>query len=394
MVAGMSSADLRAIYERLFQDGVIVAKKDKRPQSMHPDMKAVTNLKVIRAMGSLRSKGCVRETFAWKHAYYYLINEGVAYLRDYLHLPPEILPAPLKSAPRPASSARVHAVKGLTSYVSKPEPGQESQETLMDRHIYRHKHVGEEKEHPERPPKNLRGSKQSDASTGQLGVQTFLKRVKDSCREDERWPQQGLLTEDRATRPSVKEVRRPGSSSRFYKEMPPRGPVKEVLPNFVKMGAVNSPESECVKKQEALIEEPTGDVTRGETSNLALEMHGEVGPEVEHAVTDQFGKLTQDVVTEEELHDVEAFGSVSDLDNDSATSPSIATDSFRDVVDYDAQIISELHVTSKTSFSAFFEAGPALKTTLLQEDQRSPADDPERNVERVGSDFLEGLSLS
>ncbi|KAE8282540.1 Plectin [Larimichthys crocea] len=176
MVAGMvmSLADLRAIYERLFQDGVIVAKKDKRPRSTHPDVKGVTNLKVIRALGSLRSKGYVRETFAWKHAYYYITNEGIAYLRDYLHLPPEILPAPLKCA-------RVHTVKGLTSGISKPEPGQESQETVMDRHIYRHKRVGEEKEQPERRPKNLRGSDQSDASVGQLGVQSFLKRDKISA---------------------------------------------------------------------------------------------------------------------------------------------------------------------------------------------------------------------
>uniref|UniRef100_A0A7N6F9T0 Plectin n=1 Tax=Anabas testudineus TaxID=64144 RepID=A0A7N6F9T0_ANATE len=98
MVAGMvmSLADLRSIYELLFRDGVIVAKKDKRPQSMHPDIKVVSNLKVICAMGSLKSKGYVRETFAWKHAYYYLTNEGTVYLRDYLHLPPGIKPAPLQ----------------------------------------------------------------------------------------------------------------------------------------------------------------------------------------------------------------------------------------------------------------------------------------------------------
>ncbi|TKS89148.1 Plectin [Collichthys lucidus] len=356
MAAGMvmSFADLRAIYERLFQDGVIVAKKDKRPRSMHPDVRGVTNLKVIRAMGSLRSKGFVRETFAWKHVYYYITNEGTAYLRDYLHLPPEILPAPLKCA-------RVHPVRGLTS---KPEPGQE---TVMDRDVYRHKTVWEEKEQPERRPRNLRGSYQSDAAAGQL--QTFLKRNEDFCREDE-----PCLSLSRVS---------------SLKTEPP----DEILPNFV-----NSPESECVKTQEA-----ADDVTRGETSNLTLETHGEVEPEVEPALVDLTREGVCDVVTEEELHDVEvmnqlnveAFGPVSDLDSDSATSPS--------VVDYDTvdeaqeKILSELRVTSKTSFSAFFGAGcagPALKTTRLQEDQDSPADDPERNVQRVGSDFLEGSSLS
>jgi len=41
MVAGMvmTSADLMAIYELLFRNGVIVVKKDKRPRSMHPEMK-------------------------------------------------------------------------------------------------------------------------------------------------------------------------------------------------------------------------------------------------------------------------------------------------------------------------------------------------------------------
>uniref|UniRef100_A0A3P8TPI1 Plectin/eS10 N-terminal domain-containing protein n=1 Tax=Amphiprion percula TaxID=161767 RepID=A0A3P8TPI1_AMPPE len=65
----MPLADLRAIYELLFKDGTIV---------------------VLRAMASLKSRGYVRETFVWKHAYYYLTNEGIVYLRDYLHLPPEI----------------------------------------------------------------------------------------------------------------------------------------------------------------------------------------------------------------------------------------------------------------------------------------------------------------
>ena len=125
MVAGMVMplADLRAIYELLFQDGVIVAKKDKRPQSMHPDFKGITNLKVIRAMGSLKSKGYVRETYAWKHAYYYLTDEGISYLRDYLHLPLEIMPAPLQRVHRPASSARVQTVKAPTTYIPKPRAG-------------------------------------------------------------------------------------------------------------------------------------------------------------------------------------------------------------------------------------------------------------------------------
>ncbi|KAL2084631.1 hypothetical protein ACEWY4_020149 [Coilia grayii] len=153
MVAGMVMplADLRAIYELLFREGVMVAKKDKRPQTKHPDIPGVKNLQVIRAMGSLKSRGYVRETFAWRHFYWYLTNEGIVYLRDYLHLPPEIVPTPLQRVRRPAATlalanraARVQSVEGPTSYVPKPgtRPGAESQEALLERQGYRHKRMG------------------------------------------------------------------------------------------------------------------------------------------------------------------------------------------------------------------------------------------------------------
>uniref|UniRef100_A0A3B1JB82 Plectin/eS10 N-terminal domain-containing protein n=1 Tax=Astyanax mexicanus TaxID=7994 RepID=A0A3B1JB82_ASTMX len=118
---------LRAIYERLFRDGVMVAKKDKRPQTKHPEIQGVGNLQVIRAMGSLKSRGFVRETFTWRHFYWYLTNEGIVYLRDYLHLPPEIVPTPLQRVRKPAATlavaqrdTRVQAIEGPTSYVPKP----------------------------------------------------------------------------------------------------------------------------------------------------------------------------------------------------------------------------------------------------------------------------------
>merc|ERR1719223_1454127 len=63
----------------------------------------VRNLEVIKLMQSLRSRGYVRETFNWQWYYWYLTNEGIEYLRDYLHLPIEIVPATLKKqAARPA----------------------------------------------------------------------------------------------------------------------------------------------------------------------------------------------------------------------------------------------------------------------------------------------------
>lgn len=153
MVAGMLMPlrDLRAIYEVLFRDGVMVAKKDKRPQIKHPEIEGVSNLQVIRAMGSLKSRGCVKETFAWRHFYWYLTNEGIVYLRDYLHLPPEIIPASLQRVRKPAATlaiahraARVQSVEGPTSYVPKPgcRTEAESQAALADRQGYRHKMKG------------------------------------------------------------------------------------------------------------------------------------------------------------------------------------------------------------------------------------------------------------
>lgn len=49
---------------------------------------------------SLASREFVKERFAWRHHYWYLTNEGINYLREYLHLPAEIVPATVKSKPR------------------------------------------------------------------------------------------------------------------------------------------------------------------------------------------------------------------------------------------------------------------------------------------------------
>ncbi|XP_061529839.1 plectin-like isoform X5 [Phycodurus eques] len=153
MVAGMVMPlrDLRAIYEVLFRDGVMVAKKDKRPQTKHPEVQGVCNLQVIRAMGSLKSRGFVKETFAWRHFYWYLTNEGIVYLRDYLRLPLEIVPASLQRFKKPSTTlamarraAMVQSVEGPTSYV--PKPGRsgeaESQEAVTERQSYRHRMMG------------------------------------------------------------------------------------------------------------------------------------------------------------------------------------------------------------------------------------------------------------
>lgn len=154
----MALADLRSIYELLFRDGVIVAKKDRRPQSMHSELNGVTNLKVMRAMASLKSRGYVRETFAWKHAYYYITNEGVAHVQSYLRLPPEIMPATFQRARRPAVAS---TAKGQKSYI-KPKPGSEGREDVVES---RHRGGGEESGPSARSPKTFRPS-ESEAKQG------------------------------------------------------------------------------------------------------------------------------------------------------------------------------------------------------------------------------------
>merc|ERR1719415_336995 len=81
----MPKKNQRAIYEHLFKEGVMVAKKDHHAPK-HPELETVPNLHVIKALNSLKSRGYVKEQFAWRHYYWYLTNEGISYLRSYLQL--------------------------------------------------------------------------------------------------------------------------------------------------------------------------------------------------------------------------------------------------------------------------------------------------------------------
>lgn len=57
----------------------------------HPEIE-VPNLQVIKLMQSFVSRGYVKELFAWRHYYWFLLDEGVEYLRTYLNLPAEVVP--------------------------------------------------------------------------------------------------------------------------------------------------------------------------------------------------------------------------------------------------------------------------------------------------------------
>uniref|UniRef100_A0A0N5B8N5 S10_plectin domain-containing protein n=1 Tax=Strongyloides papillosus TaxID=174720 RepID=A0A0N5B8N5_STREA len=87
----MPKADRKKIYENLFEEGVLIAEKNFT-QLIHPDIK-VRNLYVVKALKGLASQGYVKEQFAWRHYYFYLTNEGVVYLREYLGLLPGVVPA-------------------------------------------------------------------------------------------------------------------------------------------------------------------------------------------------------------------------------------------------------------------------------------------------------------
>jgi small subunit ribosomal protein S10e len=91
----------RQIYQRLLQDGVMVAHKDfNAPRHCNLPVK---NLYVIKLMQSLRSRELVRENFSWMWFYWYLTEEGIEYLRDYLHVPDTVVPATMK---KPKTTAR------------------------------------------------------------------------------------------------------------------------------------------------------------------------------------------------------------------------------------------------------------------------------------------------
>jgi len=90
------------VYKELFKEGVLCAKKDfQQPKHQAVD---VPNLQVIKMMQSLKSRGYVTENFSWQWYYWYLTNEGIEYLREFLHLPADVVPNTLKKTARPPSS--------------------------------------------------------------------------------------------------------------------------------------------------------------------------------------------------------------------------------------------------------------------------------------------------
>ena len=78
-------------------------KKDVRaPKHAEID---VPNLQVMKALLSLKSRGYVAEQFSWQHFYYFLTDEGILFLRSYLHLPDTVVPLTIAKASARAGAA-------------------------------------------------------------------------------------------------------------------------------------------------------------------------------------------------------------------------------------------------------------------------------------------------
>ncbi|KIS69541.1 40S ribosomal protein eS10 [Mycosarcoma maydis] len=95
----ISKENRKTIYASLFKEGVMVAPKNFTVQ--HPELE-IPNLEVVKALQSLTSRGYVHTQFSWQWYFYTLTDEGVEYLREFLHLPAEIVPATHKRPARPA----------------------------------------------------------------------------------------------------------------------------------------------------------------------------------------------------------------------------------------------------------------------------------------------------
>ena len=85
----VSTSDKRKIYEYLLQEGVFCFKKDNVGKHEFLD---IPNLHCFLVMRSLLSRKYVTEVFVWQWHHYFLKNEGVKFLREYLGLPQTVIP--------------------------------------------------------------------------------------------------------------------------------------------------------------------------------------------------------------------------------------------------------------------------------------------------------------
>ena len=90
---------------------MLAAKKDFNCKHNLLDTK---NLYVINLMKSLVSRGYAKLQFSWQWYYWFLTDEGIVWLREYLHLPEEEQPNSLKkgAASRPGGDRHDRPERG------------------------------------------------------------------------------------------------------------------------------------------------------------------------------------------------------------------------------------------------------------------------------------------
>jgi small subunit ribosomal protein S10e len=86
----------------MLAEGVLWAPKD-HSLPVHPGIEGVKNLYVIKAMQSFESKEYVTSRYAWRNLYWFLTDAGIEYLREYLNIPAEVVPATLMKSTRCAN---------------------------------------------------------------------------------------------------------------------------------------------------------------------------------------------------------------------------------------------------------------------------------------------------
>ena len=83
------------VYRYFFTEGVIVAKKDPLGTwegELGGKKFQVPAIQIWQLMRSMRSRDLLKEQFAWRHFYWFLNDNGVAFLRKYLHLAETVVP--------------------------------------------------------------------------------------------------------------------------------------------------------------------------------------------------------------------------------------------------------------------------------------------------------------
>ena len=83
------------VYRFFFTEGVIACKKDRMGTwtgTLGGKAFTVPCIQVMQLMRSLKSRNLIKEQYAWRHYYWTLNDDGIAYMRGYLHLAPSAVP--------------------------------------------------------------------------------------------------------------------------------------------------------------------------------------------------------------------------------------------------------------------------------------------------------------